>query len=377
MKSETVMTIRQTDPLASYLDRKAEIDAAIQEVLASGWYINGRQVAAFESEFADFLGTAHAIGVASGTDALHLTLRALGIGQGDQVLTVSHTAVATVAAIELAGAEPVFVDVDEQRYTMSVERAAAAATALAAGKRLKAIVAVHLYGQPADVPALAAIAHDHRLRLVEDCAQSHGARIGGRAAGTVGDVAAFSFYPTKNLGAVGDGGAIATNDAELAQRIRWLREYGWKERYVSDLAGMNSRLDELQAAILRVKLRYLAADNERRRAVARRYDEQLPRDVVALPAVHSDCEHVYHQYVVRCERRDALREHLHRQGIATAIHYPEPVHLQPAYRGRVALAGELPMTERLCRQIVSLPMFPQLSSADVDAVCNAIRAWRQ
>ena len=371
------MTVRQTDPLASYLERKTEIDAAIQHVLAGGWYINGKEVSAFEAELAAFIGVSHVTGVASGTDAVNLALRALGVGRGDQVLTVSHTAVATVAAIELAGAEPVLVDIDEASYTISIERLAAAAASLAPAGRLKAIVAVHLYGHPADMPAILQIARDHRLRVVEDCAQSHGARIDGKMAGTFGDLAAFSFYPTKNLGAIGDGGAVATNDAQLAQQLRWLREYGWKERYISDIPGMNSRLDELQAAILRVKLRHLAVDNERRRGIARRFDADLPADVVAVPRVREGYDHAYHQYVVRCGDREGLRQHLQRHEIATAIHYPQPVHMQPAYRDRVTLAGPLTITERVCREIISLPIYPQLSSEDVDLVCAATRAWKR
>jgi len=366
------MTIRQTDPLAGYLEHKAEIDAAVQEVLSGGWYINGRQVSAFETEFAAFIGAAHAVGLASGTDALHLALRTLGIGPGDQVLTVSHTAVATVAAIELAGAEPVLVDIDEDSYTIAVERLADAIELVGKSGRLKAVVAVHLYGHPANMPAIMDLARRHELKVIEDCAQSHGAKIGGRTTGTFGDIAAFSFYPTKNLGALGDAGAIVTSDAELAARARWLREYGWKERYVSHIAGMNSRLDELQAAILRVKLRYLAADNARRRAIANLYDDRLPKGVVAFPTVKPDHEHAYHQYVVRSQQRDALRKLLESDGIATAVHYPQPVHLQPAYRGRITLAGSLAVTERICQEIISLPMYAQLPLTDVARVCATL-----
>jgi dTDP-4-amino-4,6-dideoxygalactose transaminase len=370
------MNIRQTDPLASYLERKGEIDAAVQQVLGGGWYINGQEVAAFEREFAAFVGSAHAVGVASGTDALHLALRALGIGAGHQVITTSHTAVATVAAIELAGAEPVFVDIDATSYTMALAPLAEAVATLAPAGRLKGVIAVHLYGHPADVPAILELTRRHDLLLIEDCAQAHGARIGGRMTGTFGDAAAFSFYPTKNLGAFGDGGAVTTSNEDTAQRLRWLREYGWKERYISHLVGINSRLDELHAAILRVKLRHLAADNERRRALARVYDSELPADVVATPTVRRDCEHSYHQYVVRSRQRDGLREHLQRAGIATAIHYPQPVHLQPAYRGRLLQIGGLDATEQACREIVSLPIYPQLAVADVERVCAAVAKAR-
>jgi dTDP-4-amino-4,6-dideoxygalactose transaminase len=371
------MTVVQTDPRAGYLERKDEIDAAIGGVLASGTYIKGPQVSAFESEFAAFVGVSEAIGVASGTDALHLALRTLGIGRGDQVLTVSHTAVATVAAIELAGAEPVLLEVDERSYTLSTDRLSEAVDALKSGGRLKAVIPVHLYGHPADMPRVLEIARRHGLRVIEDCAQSHGARLGGVSTGAFGDIAAFSFYPTKNLGAIGDGGAIVTNDAALAKRARSLAEYGWKVRYVSEVPGYNSRLDEVQAAILRVQLRHIAQDNQRRRAVARLYDDGLPKDAVSPPAVRALVEHGYHQYVVRCQQRDALRAHLEHEGIATGIHYPQPVHLQPAYRNRVPLAGDLSLTERICREVLSLPMYPQLPLMAVERVCDAVRSWKR
>ena len=367
--------VKQTDPRAGYLEQKEAIDAAIGEVLASGLYIKGPQVAAFEAEFAAFVGLREAVGVANGTDALHLSLRALGIGPGDQVLTVSHTAVATVAAIELSGAEPVLLDIDAASYTLSVERLAGALEVLGGSGRLKAVIAVHLYGQPAAMPAIVALARRHGLFVIEDCAQSHGALLSGQSTGTFGDIAAFSFYPTKNLGGFGDGGAIVTDDPALALRARSLGEYGWKERYVSQVPGLNSRLDELQAAIRRVKLRHLDQDNARRRAVARLYDERLPREGLSTPAVSAGAEHCYHQYVVRCSGRDALRAHLQEQGIGTAVHYPQPVHLQPAYRGRATLAGPLPVAERVCGEILSLPMYPQLPLSEVGRVCDAVRSW--
>ncbi|MCU1283545.1 MAG: erythromycin biosynthesis sensory transduction protein eryC1 [bacterium] len=367
------MPIRQTDPLAGYLERKSEIDAALLQAASGGWYINGKNVSSFEDEFAAFVGTAHAVGVGSGTDAIHLALRTLGIGPGHQVITVSQTAVATVAAIELAGAEPVLVDIDEASFTMSPDRLAEAVRELAPGGRLKAIIPVHLYGHPADLSRILEIARPHGLHVIEDCAQSHGATLDGRTTGTFGVISAFSFYPTKNLGALGDGGALTTNDPELATRAKWLREYGWKERYISHLAGTNSRLDELQAAILRVKLGHLATDNDRRRAVARIYDERLPRATVAVPSVRPGCSHVYHQYVVRTRNRQSLRELLEREGIATAIHYPQPVHLQPAYR-RVARAGSLAVTEKVCEEIVSLPMFAQLAPSDAERVCTVLQS---
>ena len=294
-------TIPQTDPRANYLAHKDEIDAAIAAVLAGGRYILGEQVAAFEREFAAYLGAGstegatHAIGVGSGTDALHLALRACGIGPGDRVFTVSHTAVATVAAIELAGATPVLVDIDPATFTMDPNRLEEAVRRDEGGNssnvkrhssivtRHSAIIPVHLYGHPADMAAILEIARRYDLWVIEDCAQAHGATIDGQKTGTFGDIAAFSFYPTKNLGALGDGGAVVTSDPALAEQTRLLREYGWRERYVSAIPGLNSRLDELQAAILRVKLRYLDAENARRRALAAEYDRLLADSSVRTP----------------------------------------------------------------------------------------------
>lgn len=361
------MNIPQNSPQANVLTHKAEIEAAMARVLASGWYILGQEVAAFESEFAQYVGTAHAVGVASGTDAIQIALRALGVGPGDVVATVSHTAVATVAAIELAGATPLLVDIDPVTFTMD-------ATALerAMNPKVKAIVAVHLYGHPADLAAISSIAERHGAALIEDCAQSHGATFDGRTAGAWGRLGAFSFYPTKNLGALGDGGAVVTGDSALAARIRSLREYGWRERYVSSEAGLNSRLDEMQAAILRVKLHYLDAENARRREIASWYNELLAGLELTLPTIAENVTHAFHQYVVRTGRRDALREHLRQSSIGALIHYPVPVHLQPAYRDRVLIAGALTATEAAAREVLSLPMFPELTRAEVERVCAAV-----
>ncbi len=361
------MNIPQNSPQANVLAHKAEIEAAMARVLASGWYILGQEVAAFESELAQYVGTAHAVGVASGTDAIQIALRALGVGPGDVVATVSHTAVATVAAIELAGATPLLVDIDPVTFTMD-------ATALerAMNPKVKAIVAVHLYGHPADLAAISSIAERHGAALIEDCAQSHGATFDGRTTGAWGRLGAFSFYPTKNLGALGDGGAVVTGDSALAARIGSLREYGWRERYVSSEVGLNSRLDEMQAAILRVKLRYLDAENARRREIASWYNELLAGLGLALPTVAENVTHAFHQYVVRTGRRDALREHLRQSSIGALIHYPVPVHLQPAYRDRVLIAGALTATEAAAREVLSLPMFPELTRAEVERVCAAV-----
>ncbi len=365
--------VPQSDPKASYLAHQSEIDDAIRQTLDSGWYILGKQVAAFEQEFAAYIGVGHCVGVANGTDAIELALRACGVGPGDTVITVSHTAVATVAAIELAGAEPLMVDIDPATFTISPQAIENAINTYRGKARIKAIIAVHLYGHPAELVAIQELARRYDLRMVEDCAQAHGAKIGDRRVGSIGDIAAFSFYPTKNLGALGDGGAVVTNDSELAERLKLLREYGWRERYVSEIAGMNSRLDELQAALLRVKLKALDAENERRRQIARMYDEKLAAASLRLPQVCGDVTHVYHQYVVRSDERDGLKEVLRTKGIGTLVHYPVPIHLQPAYRNR-SVADTLPETERAAKEVLSLPMFPQLTDEQVELVCQAIIA---
>lgn len=357
------------DPRAGYLAHRAEIEAAIGEVLAGGRYILGPNVTAFEAEFAAYLGVGHGVGVANGTDALHLAIRACGIGPGDEVVTVAHTAVATVAAIEMAGAVPVLVDVDERSLTLDPALLERAIT-----PRTCAIIPVHLYGHPADLDPILVAARRHGLRVIEDCAQAHGARYAGRRVGSLGDLAAFSFYPTKNLGALGDGGLVATDDAELAGRLRLLRQYGWENRYTSAIAGWNSRLDELQAAILRVKLRYLDEENAARRRAAALYGELLAGTAARLPAERDGAEHVYHLYVVRHQARDALLEHLERSGVGALVHYPVPVHRQPAYSGRLAGADSLPRTEAAAREVISLPLYPQLGEADISRVADAVRA---
>ena len=367
--------IPQTDPGAGYRAHAAEIDAAIREVLDSGSYILGRQVADFEREFAAYLGTSHALGVASGTDALRLCLRACGIGPGDAVVTVSHTAVATVAAIELAGATPVFADIRADSFTLdpaSLEEALKNHR----GDRVRAVIPVHLYGHPADMPPILDIAARHELFVIEDCAQAHGAAIGGKKVGAWGHMAAFSFYPTKNLGALGDGGAVVTNDPALADRTRLLREYGWRERYVSDNAGMNSRLDELQAAILRVKLRSLDAGNSRRREIAARYQALLAAAPFGLPSTSPGATHVHHQYVVRSPRRDNLKSYLREDGVGSAVHYPVPVHRQPAYRERLHPIVSLANTEAAAAEVLSLPMYPELTADHVARVAALIENWK-
>ena len=385
--SEVVVPL--VDLAAAYRRLQPEIDAAVARVLAGGWYILGPEVEAFEAEFAAYLGAGHAIGVASGTDALMLALRACGVGPGDEVITVSHTAVATVAAIELCGAAPVLVDIDPATYTLDPACLAAAIT-----PRTRAVVPVHLYGRPADMDTILTISRTHGLLVIEDCAQAHGATCGGRKVGTLGDAAAFSFYPTKNLGALGDGGAVATNRPEVAERIRLLRQYGWRERYVSDVTGLNSRLDELQAAILRVRLRHLDEENAARRRLAKLYDAALigttaDRRPPAVAEQATDTGHVYHLYVIEVSSqrsavgsratgatsltRDRLRERLAVRGIGTGVHYPVPVHLQPAYVHLGLGPGSLPHTEATAQAVLSLPLYPHMPEAAVAQVAEAIK----
>src|SRR5215469_3403498 len=368
-------SIPQTDPRAGYLEKKVAIDAAVARVLESGWYILGREAEAFEARFAGVIGVAHGIGCGNGTDAIELALRACGIGAGDLVFTVSHTAVATVAAIERAGATAVLIDIEPGGFCMDPEALERAVKAPPNG-RPAAVFPVPLYGEPAALAEIGAIARVYGLRLIEDTAQAHGATYRGRVVGSIGDFGCFSFYPTKNLGALGDAGAIVTGDAELAAAAREIREYGWRDRYVSAVPGINTRLDPLQAAILNAKLDGLAADNARRQAVAARYDSALADVPLKLPTRRDGAAHVFHQYVIRTAQRDRLREHLGKAGIGTGIHYPLPVHLHPAYCGRVPVGPTgLCHSEAVAREILSLPMFPQLADAAVDRVIAETRRF--
>lgn len=366
--------IPQTDPGAGYLAHREEIDASIKRALESGWYILGQEVEAFEREFAKYIGVEHAVGVGSGTDAIELALRTCGVGAGDLVFTVSHTAVATVAAIESAGAIPVMIDIDPDSFTINADLLDSAITA-SSGGRARAVIPVHLYGNPCDIAAVMDVARRHGLKVIEDCAQSHGATVDGRRTGAWGDVGAFSFYPTKNLGAFGDGGMIVTDDAAVASNVRAFREYGWKERYISEIPGRNSRLDELHAAMLRVKLRYLDAANARRRGIARLYSSLLADAELKLPQARPGATHVFHQFAVCLERRDELRDYLRKCGIGTLVHYPVPIHLQPAYASRQLSATPLHVTEKIARQVLSLPMFPELSDDSARRVADGVLSF--
>lgn len=364
--------IPQCNPLAAYQAQRARIDAAMRDVLDAGRYILGPRVSSFEQAFAHWTGMQHVLGVANGTDALEMALRAIGVGEGDRVVTTSMTAVATVVAIRAAGAIPVFADVDADHGLLDVAQVAHVFKTTT--HPIKAIVPVHLYGRCMDMDALCALAVKHGVLIAEDCAQAHGARWNGRAAGTFGEVASFSFYPTKNLGAIGDGGALATNDADTFERARLLREYGWKQRYVSAVEGGNSRLDELQAAILSVKLDALDADNTRRRAIAAAYRAGIENPHVALWRGNDD-GHVYHQFVVRTPHRDALHAFLAERGVSTLVHYPVAVHDQPAYADSAYRPLPLPHTEAWAASVLSLPMYPQLADEDIARVIEAVNAW--
>jgi dTDP-4-amino-4,6-dideoxygalactose transaminase len=359
-----------SNPLSQYQSHKKEINEAITKVLNKGWYIFGEEVKSFEKEFAEYIGVGHGIGVGSGTEAIHVALAACGIGAGDEVITVSHTAVATVSAIEMAGARAVFQDIEAQFYTMNPTDLDKLITA-----RTKAIVPVHIYGQPVDLEPILEIAKRKKIYVIEDCAQAHGASYKGKKVGSFGHMACFSFYPTKNLGAIGDGGMIVTNDSKLAEKSSFLREYGWAERYISHIAGWNSRLDELQAAILRVKLEYLDEDNRRRNQLAKIYNKELAETGLVLPAVRREFGHVYHLYVVRSDKRAQLQKFLKEQDIGTLIHYPVPIHLQPAYKEKGVNNTTLPETEKAAKEILSLPIYPELKEAEVQKVCAEIKRF--
>ena len=368
------ITIPQANPGAGYRALKPEIDAAVARALDSGWYILGQEGRGFEAEFAGFLGAEAAVGCANGTDALALALRGLGIGPGATVVTVSHTAVATVAAVEMAGATPLLLDIDPAHYTLDPTELAEVLNHPPAGlPPIRAVIVVHLYGQAADLDAILKLCRAHGVALIEDCAQAHGATLHGRRLGTIGDIGTFSLYPTKNLGALGDGGVLATNDTILAARIAALRQYGWRTHYISDEIGVNSRLDEIQAAILRAKLPHLDAHNARRAKIADAYDAALSG--LQPPARRPNATHVFHQYVLRVAGRTEIQARLREQGIGTGIHYPMPVHLQPAYQDRVALGpARCQASETAAAEVLSLPMYPELTDAQVEQVCAALRS---
>jgi dTDP-4-amino-4,6-dideoxygalactose transaminase len=365
------LTIPFLDLKPAQDELREELAQAAQRVMASGWFIRGPEVEAFEQEFADYCAVSHCVTVGNGLDALHLMLRASGIGPGDEVIVPAHTFIATWLAVSATGATPVGVDVDEQTFTLDPAAVEAAVT-----PRTVAILAVHLYGQPADMAGLAAVAARHGLALFEDAAQAHGAALGGRRVGGLGHAAGFSFYPVKNLGALGDGGAVTTNDGRLAEAVRLLGNYGSRVKYQHERQGWNSRLDEIQAAFLRVKLGHLDAWNARRARLADQYAKALA-DVasVALPALAPGASSVWHLYVVRHPQRDALQQHLHRLGIATMIHYPVLPHRTPAYQDGGPATRLFPVAARLVREILSLPISPHHSRRAIADVALAIRQF--
>jgi dTDP-4-amino-4,6-dideoxygalactose transaminase len=355
----------------AWRELRAELDEACRRVMKSGWYILGPEVEAFEQEFADYCGVRHCVAVGNGLDALHLILRGAGIGPGDEVIVPAHTFIATWLAVSATGATPVGVDVEPDTFNLGPARVEEAITS-----RTAAILAVHLYGHPADMTALMTVAGRHGLAVIEDAAQAHGASWHGRRAGGLGDTAAFSFYPVKNLGALGDGGAVTTNDDDLAEAVRLLRNYGSRVKYQHECRGMNSRLDEFQAAFLRVKLHYLDEWNARRTRLAARYAEELADlpDLV-LPWTAPGASPAWHQYVVRHRRRDALRRHLHRCGVSTMIHYPVLPHRSAAYQDGASAAQRFPVADRLVGEILSLPMSPHHSDREVTRTIEAIQQF--
>lgn len=359
------MNIPFLDLKAGHDGLRQEMDEAWQRVMESGRYVLGSELESFEREFAEYCEALHCVGVGNGLDALYLILRASGIGPGDEVIVPANTFIATWLAVSYTGAQPVAVEPLETTYNLDPDAFSAAVTS-----RTKAVIAVHLYGQSADMDRINSIAEKHHLTVIEDAAQAHGARYKGRRVGGLGRAAAFSFYPGKNLGALGDGGAVVTNDRALAERVRLLRNYGSRTKYYHEEKGINSRLDELQAALLRVKLRRLDAWNEGRRQIARQFNAELVSPNVRLPAVAEWAEHVWHLFVIRCEARDLVRIELGKLGVGALIHYPVPPHLQPAYKEYKD--SVLPLTERLAREILSIPIGPFLNTEDANRVVEAV-----
>lgn len=344
---------------------KNKIDPAVTSVLESGWYILGKELKAFEEEFAKYCGVKYAIGCASGTEAIALSLMALGIKQGDEVITVPNTAVPTISAISMVGAIPVLVDIDKYFLmdALNIEKAIT--------KKTKAILPVHLYGQAADMDKVNNIAAKYNLKVIEDAAQAHGAQYKNKKTGSLADLGCFSFYPTKNLGCFGDGGAVTTNDKALYERLSMLRNYGQKERYHHTIKGINSRLDEIQAAVLRIKLKYLNEWNNKRKKIAEIYNCLL-KDICIIPFERNKNSHIFHLYVIKIKNRQKLQAYLKKKGIDTLIHYPVPVHLQKAYTQLKHAKGDFPVTEQYAQEILSLPMHPYLHEKDIKYICQSI-----
>lgn len=365
------MVIPFVDLKAQYAAISVEVNEALHSVVTNADFILGKDVELFEQEFASFCEADYAVGVDSGTSALELALRAYEIGEGDEVITVSHTFIATVAAISYTGARPILVDIDRDTYNIDAAQIEKAITS-----RTKAIVPVHLYGQPSDLDAVIAVARKHNLVVIEDACQAHGALYRGKPVGAIGDSGCFSFYPGKNLGAYGDAGMVVTNNRDIADRLKLLRNYGQPEKYQHTIMGYNRRLDSLQAAVLRVKLRHLDEWNASRQRAAMRYDELL-KDVESIrtPYVAEESSHIYHLYVIQHPQRDRLLSYLREQGVYAGLHYPTPVHLQPCYENLGMRFGSLPVTEALASQVISLPMYAEITGEQIEYVCECVKRF--
>lgn len=361
------MNIYTSNPQSQFLRYQCEIEESVLKVLRNGKYILGNELLNFENSFKDYIGTDFAIGVANGTDAIEISLRALDIGIDDEVITVSHTAVPTVAAIVAAGAKPVLVDIEEDFYTIDPSEIRKAIT-----NKTKAIIAVHLYGQPCDIKTIKNICDQNNLKLIEDVSQAHGSRYSNKKLGSFGDIACFSCYPTKNLGALGDAGIIVTDSPELGEKCRLIRQYGWGKEVSSEIFGRNSRLDEIQAAILNIKLKYLENHNEKRNIIANHYNDYLSKLQIKIPEVRENSTHVFHLYVIQVEKRDLLIKYLNNKGIYPGIHYPYPVHQQNTYK-KIAIFNDLKITDYISNKILSLPIYPELPIEDVFYICSLIK----
>lgn len=357
-----------------YQSIKEEIFSVIKEVFKKAQFILGEEVLAFEEEFSRYCGVQYGVGVGSGTDALYLALKAIGIGEGDEVITVSHSFIATALAISFTGAKPIFVDIDSETYTMD-PNALETLLKRRRSKKIKAILPVHLYGHPADMDSIIGIAKQYDLPIIEDACQAHGAKYKGKRVGTYGVMGCFSFYPTKNLGGYGDGGMVITSSKELYKKLCLLRNYGERKKYYHVLMGKNSRLDELQAAVLRVKLKYLDQWNEERRRKAHIYKQELEGAEVICPVEKEGSDHVYNLFVIRTKRREALKDFLKMKGVNTLIHYPVPIHHQKVFKTLRAQERNLPVTEKISREVLSLPLFPEITNSELEEVCQHIHSF--
>ncbi|MCK4401037.1 DegT/DnrJ/EryC1/StrS family aminotransferase [bacterium] len=357
-----------------YNSIKKEIDKALNSVLETGWFILGENVKNFEKEFAAYCDTKYGVGVGSGTEALHLSLLACGVKSGDEIITVPNVSAPTVSAITFANATPVFVDIDPETYTLSPEKLEICLKKRFT-KKLKAIIPIHLYGHPVNMDPILEIAKKYNLKVIEDACQAHGAKYKEKKVGSIGNIGCFSFYPTKNLGAYGDGGMVVTNDEKTAERLRMLRNYGEEKKYYNVIKGFNSRLDELQAAVLRVKLKHLDQWNRARRKCAAFYNSLLQTSSVTIPIEKNYAKHVFHLYVIRAKQRNKLQELLKNKGIVTNIHYPLPMHLQQTYKDLGYKKNDFPTTEKFAQSVLSLPMFPELTKNQIEYICNTIRKF--